>query len=316
MSKSDGKFWRRIKRPIICMINLPGKIHVKLYKAASHGKLPCPDKLYQKWDYKIFTGKKLDFKHPQTFCEKLQWLKYYYRKPEFTQLVDKYEVRRYIAEHMGEDVLIPCYGVYDTWEDIDFDALPDRFVLKCTHDSGSIAICRGKDGWDKEKAREIIETGLARNQFYLSREWPYKYVKPRIIAEAFLEQPGEPCPVDYKFFCFDGEPKFIQICSERGSETGLKEDHMDIHWEEMPIVEDCPRSGRQWEKPQTFERMKECCRAVTADKPFLRVDFYEIDGKLYFGELTFFDGGGRHPFHPEEYERLLGDWITLPEKCR
>lgn len=306
-----------VKSVILRIVRFPEKTKWKIYRAASLGKIPFPDKAFQKWDYKIHSGRKLSFKNPQTFCEKLQWLKYYYRNPEYTGLVDKYAVREYVKEKIGEEYLVPLYGVYDKWEDIDFDQLPDRFVLKCTHDSGSVVICKDKKTFDYAAAKEKIQFCLSRNQFYLSREWPYKNVKPRIIAEQFLE--GDPALglIDYKLFMFNGQFRFVLICSNRFLDGGMKQSFYDKDWQKMQIEQTAETSEtRDIERPKEFQQMIGCAENLSVGMPFVRVDFIVSQGKLYFSELTFFESGGRKPYIPQSYEEQFGEWIKLPPKMR
>ncbi|MBR5897307.1 MAG: glycosyl transferase, partial [Lachnospiraceae bacterium] len=241
---------------------------MKIYKAASLGKIPFPDKAFQKWDYKIHTGRKLNLRHPVTFQEKLQWMKYYYRNPEFTKLVDKYEVRDYVKEKIGEEYLVPLYGVYNSWNEIDFSALPDAFVIKCTHDSGSVVICKNKSAFDYDAAKKKIEEGLARNQFYLSREWPYKNVKPRIIIEKYLIDEKSGDLPDYKFFCFDGKVKILESNTERQSKTGTKTDFYTPEFELIKMKEKgYPNSNKNHSKPENFDAMKQFAETLSANYP-------------------------------------------------
>ena len=306
-----------LKNAILQVVRIPEKTKWKVYSAASLGQIPFPDKAFQKWDYKVHCGRRLSFRNPQTFCEKLQWLKYYYRNPAYTDLVDKYAVRDYVKEKIGEEYLVPLYGVYDRWDDIDFDKLPDRFVLKCTHDSGSVVICKDKATFDFEKAKEKINFCLGRNQFYLSREWPYKNVEPRIIAEQYLEGDPEFGLIDYKLFMFNGQFKFILVCSNRFMDGGMKQSFYDIDWRKMDVAQTEEISeNREIEKPKDFQRMIECAEKLSVDMPFVRVDFIVSRDKLYFSELTYFESGGRKPYIPQEFELQCGEWITLPPKMR
>ncbi len=308
---------RPLKNLILRIVRIPERIKVKIYKAASLGKIPFPDKAFQKWDYKIHTGRKLNLRHPVTFQEKLQWMKYYYRNPELTRLVDKYEVRDYVREKIGEEYLVPLYGVYDGWEEIDFSTLPNEFVIKCTHDSGSVVICTDKNSFDFESARKKIEAGLARNQFYLSREWPYKNVKPRIIIEKYLKDMATDDLPDYKFFCFEGKVRILESNTERQSSTGTKTDFYTSDFELIKMREKgYPNSNKIHSKPTKFEEMKQFAELLSSNYPFLRVDFNYADNSFYFGELTLYHCGGRMLFEPDEYNKMLGDMISLPEKIR
>lgn len=316
MSKIGKIIPKPIKAGVLWIVRRPEKLKVKIYQAAANGKIPFPDKAFQKWDYKIHSGKKLSFRNPQTYNEKLQWLKYYYHNPLQTQLVDKYEVREYIKEKFGEENLTKCYGVFDKWEEIDFAKLPDQFVVKCTHDSGSVYVCKDKKAFEYEKCKEIITKGLNRNQFYLSREWPYKNVKPRIMIEEYLHDDKTDDLIDYKFLCFNGEPRRLYTVSLRNDKYGAKEDFFDLSWNHLSIRHFYDNSTVPPTKPKNFEQMIECAKTLSKGFPHVRVDFFEANGKMYFGEMTFFDSGGRKPFTPESVDFEMGEWIILPPVMR
>lgn len=273
------------------------------------------DERYLKLLFKDRVGYKLNLKDPKTFNEKLQWLKLYDRNPEYTRMVDKYEAKQYVAERIGDEYIIPTLGVWDKFEDIDFDALPEQFVLKCTHDSGGLVICRDKSKLDKEAAREKIEKSLSRNYYWHSREWPYKNVKPRIIAEKYMEDSVTRELRDYKFFCFSGEMKAMFIASERYNEaTETRFDFFDRDFQHLDFRNGHPNADIPPAKPEKFEQMCMLAEKLAGDIPLLRVDFYDVDGKIYFGELTFSHWGGMMPFEPKQWDKKLGDWIKLPEK--
>lgn len=288
------------------------KISSFLYRVMYHTSPLFPDKLYLKLQFKHLMGYKLDLEHPKTFQEKLQWLKLYDRKPIYTKMVDKYEAKDFIAEKVGSEYIIPTLGIYNTVDEIDYDKLPNEFVIKTTHDSGTVIVCKDKSKLDKEYVRKYISERLKRRYYYSEREWPYKDVKPRIIIEKNINVNDEDLR-DYKFFCFDGEPKALYITTNRGLEGGLKEDffyadgkHMEVNqkgYYNNPVTP---------ELPNNFEKMKELARVLANGIPQLRVDFYEINDKVFVGELTFSDGGGFSPFVPGEYNRIFGDWIKLP----
>lgn len=274
-----------------------------------------PDALYLKLKYRVLMGKNLNLKNPVNYTEKLQWLKLHDRKPIYTDMVDKYEAKRYVAERIGEKYIIPTYGVWNSFDEIDFDALPDRFVLKCTHDSGGLVIVKDKSQLDKEQAREKITQCLKRNFYYSGREWPYKNVKPRILAEAYMEDSKTAELRDYKFFVFNGKAKALFIASERqkeGEET--KFDFFDMDYNHLPIKNGHPNAEVPPRKPETFEQMRVLAEKLAADVPHLRVDFYEVDGKIYFGELTFSHWTGMVPFEPAQWDKTFGDWLQLPNK--
>ena len=257
-----------------------------------------------------------DLKAPKTFNEKLQWLKLYNRKPEYTIMVDKYEAKKYVAEKLGEEYIIPTLGVWDRFEDIDFDALPDQFVLKCTHDSGGLVICRDKSKLDKEKARQKIEKSLKTNYFWQCREWPYKNVKPRIIAEKYMVDESGYDLKDYKFFCFDGKVKLCMIERDRAKgRNGHAVDFFDRNFGHQNItVDGYPNAAQAYEKPTNYDELIAIAEKLATDIPHIRVDLYNINSRCYFGELTFFQASGCIQFSPPEWDKVLGGWIELPKK--
>ena len=273
------------------------------------------DKAYIKLEYFRRLHKFPNLKNPKTFNEKLQWLKLYDRKPIYTTMVDKYEAKKYVADIIGEEYIIPTIGAWDKFEDIDFDALPDQFVLKCTHDSGGLAICRDKSKFDIKKARNKINKSLKRNYYWANREWPYKDVKPRIIAEKYMVDESGYELKDYKFFCFNGEMKLLFVAKDRGLETEeTKFDFFDEDFNHLPLTNGHPNSEPPYFKPDNFDEMKELAEKLSENIPQLRVDFYNINGKIYFGELTFFHWSGLMPFDPPEWDLKIGEFIKLPEK--
>lgn len=270
-----------------------------------------PDEAYLKLMYYAHFGQKLNLDHPKTYNEKLQWLKLYDRNPRYTDMVDKQEVKRIITETIGEGYVIPTLGVWDDPEQIDFEALPDSFVLKTTHDSGTLVVCRDKNCLDRDVARKTMRKSLNNDYFYWAREWPYKNVKPRIIAEAYMEDSKTGELRDYKWYCFNGEPKIMAIFCGRGKgETTVDyfdsgDRHLDLFW-------GYPAASTEPEKPSSYEEMKRIAADLSRDIPCLRVDFYEVDGKPYVGELTFFDGAGFDRIQPREWDERIGSWIVLP----
>ncbi|MBE6712970.1 MAG: glycosyl transferase [Ruminococcaceae bacterium] len=265
--------------------------------------------------FRVIMGKSLHLKNPVTFNEKLQWLKLYDRKPIYTTMVDKYEAKKFVSEKIGEEYIIPTLGVWNSFDEIDFDSLPEQFVLKCTHDSGGLVIVKDKAKMDRAAAKEKIESCLKKNFYYSGREWPYKNVKPRILAEAYMEDEKTAELRDYKFFCFDGKAKALFVASERqkeGEET--KFDFFDMDYNHIPVTNGHPNAETPPEKPKTFEQMRALAEQLSAGIPHLRVDFYEVNGKIYFGELTFAHWSGMVPFNPEEWDTTFGSWITLPSR--
>lgn len=271
------------------------------------------DEAYIRLNWRRRMHYRLNLDNPQTYNEKLQWLKLHDRKPEYTQMVDKYEVKQYVADKIGAEYIIPTLGVWDRFEDIDFNSLPNQFVLKCTHDSGGLVICRDKDTLDLNNARKKINNSLKRNYYYSGREWPYKNVKPRIIAEQYMEDPQSGDLRDYKIFVFNGVAKVLFVASERQKvDEETKFDFFDVEFNHLPFTNGHPNAKIEPKKPRNFEQMLRLAEKLSENIPQLRVDFYEIENKIYFGELTFFHWGGMMPFEPEEWDRTLGEWITLP----
>ena len=272
------------------------------------------DKLFLKTMFRHFMGTELNLNNPKTFSEKLQWLKLYDRKPEYTRMVDKYEAKKYVAGIIGEEYIIPTLAVYNSTSEIDLEALPDKFVLKCTHDSGSVAICKDKKTFQKREAFAILEKGLSKNYFWQNREWPYKNVKPRIIAEPYMEDIETQELRDYKFFCFDGKVKALFIAEDRQGAEETKFDFFDADFHHLDIRNGHPNADTPPAKPHSFEKMKEMAEKLSQGIPHLRVDFYEANGKIYFGELTFSHWSGFTPFEPEEWDLKFGEWLHLPSK--
>lgn len=257
-----------------------------------------------KKDFKRRLGYELNLKCPETFNEKIQWLKAFYYDPIMTQCADKYEVREIIADQIGEQYLVPLYGVYDRAEDIPLRELPKEFVLKPNHASGHVILCHDKNSMEWDKEYKKLNRWLKENYYYQNGEWVYRDIKPRIICEHLLH--GE--MIDYKFMCFYGEPKLLFTCSER--ETGLKVTFFDMNFHKLPFIRKYP-SSNNIQKPEFFDDMVRCSKILSKRFPFVRVDFYENEGKLYFGELTFFPGNGMEYFEPEEWDKKIGDLLDL-----
>lgn len=282
------------------------------YHMAAKGYLNwLPDKEYLKLMYRLKVGRKLHLDNPKTFNEKLQWLKLYNRKEFYSSLVDKYEVRQYVKKKVGEQYLVPIFGVWDKFDDIDFNMLPRKFVIKCTHDSGGVIICKDKDKLNMTEARNKIQSCLDRNFYYWGREWPYKNVKPRIIVEQYLEDESGDEIKDYKFMVFNGKVKCSFVCSERYSEEGLAVDFYDLNWNKMPFMRKYRNSDKVIEKPKNYEKMIELAEKLSVDMIFDRIDFYEINGNIYFGEITLYPGGGFEKFIPEKYDTILGEMLEI-----
>ena len=275
-----------------------------------------PAEKFLKRLYRIRMGREPDLETPETYTEKLQWLKLYDHRPEYTVMVDKFEVKQYVAEKIGPEYVIPLLGVWERAEDIDFDALPQRFVLKTTHDSGSYVVCKDKSKLDIPAARARMAKFLKRKYYDCNREWPYKNVKPRIIAEQYMEDSRSGELRDYKFFTFGGVPKVLYIAQGRGRGEPTVADFFDMEFNHLPFTIDHDMAQVPPEKPENFALMQELAAKLSEGTPQLRVDFYEVDGKVYFGEMTFFHCSGTEAFHPESWDRKFGDWVVLPPKHR
>lgn len=272
-----------------------------------------PDWLYLSLKYRKRTGFNLNLRNPKTYTEKLQWLKLYDRKPLYTTLVDKFAVKKYVAEKLGEEYIIPLIGVWDDVNDIDFDALPDQFVMKCTHDSGGLEICKDKATFDFDAAKRRIDKILKNNFYWVSREWPYKNVPPRVIIEKYMQDSETGELRDYKFFTFNGVPKVMYIATGRGTGETYG-DFFDMDFNHLDMAIDHKTAPVIPQKPHNFEEMKNAAQKLAEGIPQVRVDFYEIDGKVYFGEMTFFHCGGFERFHPESLDAIWGEWVDLPPK--
>lgn len=284
------------------------------YLAARGKKANEPSEVLLKKLYRYNMGRELDLENPVLYTEKLQWLKLYDHRPEYAVMVDKYAAKQYVAERIGSQYVIPILGVWNRVEDIDFNALPQRFVLKTTHDSGGIVICKDKSKLDIPAARNKLNRFLKRRYYDCNREWPYKYVQPRVMAEAYMEDTTSGELRDYKFFTFNGEPKVLYIAQGRGRGEPTVADFYDMDFKHLPFTIDHDTAKVPPEKPACFEEMKRLAAMLSQGTPQLRVDFYEVDGRAYFGEMTFFHCSGMAAFHPESWDRKFGDWVTLPPK--
>lgn len=271
------------------------------------------DKTFLKKCFRAYMGSAPDIDNPQTFNEKLQWLKLYNRQPEYSIMVDKYRVREYIAQMLGEEYLIPLLGVWNNPNEVDFNTLPNKFVLKCNHNSGrGMCICKDKSALDIEFVKRQLQEGLDEDYYALYREWPYKNVPRRIIAEKFMQNADGSDLQDYKIHCFNGTPRFILVCKDRFSDSGLTEDFFDVQWKHMFVARpNHPNSSTSIPAPQNLGVMLDFARKLACDIPFIRVDFYEISGKVYFGELTFFPASGLEKFEPDSWDKRFGDWLDL-----
>ncbi len=273
------------------------------------------DKFYLKVYYRLCIGKRLNLNHPKTFTEKLQWLKLHNTSELCTQLVDKYSVRDFIKDKIGEKYLIPLLGVWEHFDEIDFDSLPNEFVLKTNHGSGGVITCKDKSKLNKEAVKKQLEESLRKNYFWASREYPYKNVHPKIIAEKFMKGEDGNAPVDYKFFCFSGEPKVLFFASERDNRQNLppKFDYYDMELNHLPVRSKGHENAQvKLSMFPELEEMKRVARILSEGFPHVRVDLYLVKGQIYFGEMTFHHDGGLVPFIPEEWDEKFGNMIKLP----
>lgn len=273
-----------------------------------------PTKLYLQLFYFATTRKFIDFKNPKGYCEKLQWLKVNEKNTEYSKLVDKLAVREHIKNVLGEDYLFPLLGYWQSFDEIDFSKLPNEFVLKCNHDSGSTKVIKNKSELtqaDFDEMKVFYTKRLSRDFYYAGREYPYKGIKPYIIAEQLMidETAPEKSIEDYKFFCFNGEPKVMFVATDRA--TDCKFDFFDMDFNHLDLVNIHPNADKPIPKPEKFEEMKELAAKLSKDMRHVRIDLYELNGKIYFGEYTFFHGGGFQLCHPVKWEQRLGDWIDI-----
>lgn len=283
-----------------------------------------PDVVYVKWLYYLKMGEKLDLKNPQTFSEKLQWLKLYNRRPEYTLMVDKYAVKDYVASIIGREYVIPTLGVWNKPEDIEWEKLPNKFVLKTTHGGGNtgVVICKDKTSFNKEKAIEKLNKSLKKDIYRVLREWPYKNVPRRILAEQYIE----PCPntkdlPDYKWYCFGGEPKYCQVITNRSTEETI--DFFDADWNHQDFIGLLPsenstlkKSDKTPECPSDLALQVRIAKELSKEYPFSRIDLYSINDKTFFGEITFYPASGFGTFEPGKYNVMLGKMLLLPGEKR
>lgn len=269
------------------------------------------DETYLKLIFRCETGKKLNLKSPVAFNEKLQWLKLYDKRPEYSKYVDKYEVRDYIRNTIGEQYLIPLIGVYDKASDIPWDMLPDKFVLKCTHGSHSNIICTDKKKLNIKESTEILDKWMNKSWYWFGREWPYKKLKPRILCEEFISE-NDNAPEDYKVMCFHGKAKLVQFHKNRFREN-RELDFYDINWGKKSIsFVSLPNSKTAIPKPVNFDQMIIMSEILSKDKYYVRIDWYIVRSKLYFGEITLYDASGFHSLDKYDDDLMMGSWITLP----
>ncbi len=273
-------------------------------------------KEYLKKKYQAKMGHLLSLGYPKTFNEKLQWLKLYDHKQQYTLMSDKVLVKDYVSKKIGEQYVIPTLGVWDSAEDVDFEALPEKFVIKCNHNSGlGMYICKDKSQMDISQVKKGLAKGLWQNYYLTGREWPYKDIPRKILAEQYLENSEAGGLTDYKIHCFNGVPRFVLVCKDRFAQSGLTEDFYTPDWEHMPVKRpNIPIASSPIPKPEKLEEMLHLAEKLSKDIPFVRVDFYFVEGQIYFSELTFFPASGFAPFEPEAWDKTFGDWLILPKR--
>lgn len=271
------------------------------------------DYLFLKVKFRLMMGYWPNLKNPETFNEKIQWLRLYGYRPIYTMMVDKIAVKEYVKDIIGEEHIIPTLCVWNSFDEINFDALPNQFVLKCNHDSASVIVCKDKSSFDREAAKQKLEFCLKRNYYWSGRDKPYKYVKPKIFAEKYIDMADSEELVDYKFYCFDGVPQYCQVITGRNSKMTI--DFFDLNWKHLPFLKSGkPFSADHLERPKHFEEMIELSRRLSIGLPFIRVDLYDIGKQILFGELTFYPNGGWGKFSPHDWDYKLGEMIKLPNK--
>ena len=298
-----NSFLRLVKKPKFILLKL-----------AQKSSFPLSDELFYELCYEYILGSKLDLSNPKEFAEKLQWLKLHDRKPIYTTMVDKYEGKEYIARKIGKEHVIPTLGKWGKFKDINFDKLPEKFVLKTTHDSGGVVICTDKSKFDYKAAEKKLNKSLKTNYYRMWREWPYKNVKKMIIAEEFLEPEGGSL-IEYKFMCFNGKVEYIFVITGKNEKKGT---HITVYsrdWKRENFHrDDYPAEDIDFKKPEQLSEMIKIAEKFSREIKFLRVDMYNIKGRIYIGELTLYPTAGFARFEPKEYNMILGDMIDLNTK--
>ena len=270
----------------------------------------APNRVYVRKVYREKTGKELDLKHPRTFNEKIQWLKLYYRNPILTRMADKVEAKEVVRERLGSDRSVPTAAIFDNPGEIRLDDLPEALALKATHGSGWNIISRDKSELDENEVRSYFRFWLGKSYYMYSKEWAYKYIRPRVICEPLLMDEHGELPLDYKVFCFSGKPQFVQVDFDRF--TNHTRAFYDCEWRKQPFSVGYPLSKKTLDRPQQLERMLDLARVLSAELPFLRVDQYVVSGEIFIGELTAYPGNGLEKFTDETWNRKLGDLLELP----
>lgn len=266
------------------------------------------DKVYIKLIYKIEFGKKLNLKNPQTFNEKMNYLKIYDRNLKYSSLADKKLVKEYVSNLIGDEYVIETYNSWTNTDVMNIDDLPDEFVLKCNHDSNGVIICRDKNNFDLDEAKRRLEKSLKKNYYYQLREWPYKNIKPQIIAEKFIEDTDSDDLRDYKFLCFNGEPKYVYVTVKNDN---IYENYYDLNFNVVDINHGFPRHVPEFKKPKNFNKMIEIVKRLSYGIPFIRIDLHNVNGKIYFGEFTFYDWGAMRPYINEDIDLKLGNMLDI-----
>ncbi|SFN78717.1 TupA-like ATPgrasp [Pseudobutyrivibrio sp. UC1225] len=283
----------------------------KIYLLIENACRFIPDRMWIKFRFIFLMKKKCNLDNPKSFSEKIQWLKLNEHFDEYTSWCDKVEAKNLVKPYVGEEHIIPTIGVWDDFDEIDFDKLPEKFVLKCNHDSGGVVICKDKEHFDKKKARAKLRQCLHRDYYLNGREWPYKNIERKILAEPYIEpEKGKEELTDYKFMVFNGEVKCTFTCTDRYS-SGLKVTFFDKGWNVLPFDRKYPRSTEKIEKPKNYEWMIEVAEEIAHNWRFARVDFFEVGEKAYFGEVTFYPGSGMERFYPEKWDYILGSWLRI-----
>lgn len=292
-------------------------MYTRIFDALNYRKMLnwLPDKVFLNAAFRARFGRKLDLKNPKTFNEKLQWMKLYNRNPVYTMMVDKYLVRNYVREIIGEEYLIPLLGAWDDPDKIDFDKLPMQFVLKCNHNSGlGMCICKDKNKLDIAKVKNDLRKGLKQDYYLTGREWPYKNVPRKIIAEKYMVDESGYELKDYKYYCFDGKVRIVMINSDRMSSLETKANYFDENYQPLDFVWGYENAKIPPAKPEKFEEMKSLAEKLSKGIPHVRIDFYQTPQGIFFGEMTFFDGSGFDAIEPIEWDYKIGSWINLPRK--
>ena len=288
------------------------KLKKATYRVLKNFKF-LPNRRLLKIRYRYYTDEKLNLEHPKKFNEKITWLKLHFHVPILTQLADKFCVREYVSKKIGDQYLNELYKVYYNVDEINFDELPNSFVLKGAHGSSLNLIVKDKSKLDIAAAKKAMHKWMRHCQYKkVGLEWAYKNIEPKIIAEKYLEEAGKDVLYDYKFFCFNGEPKFLQIDIERGVKDYRC--YYDLNWLKLPFsISKRPMFNYNVPKPSNFEEMKSLAASLAGNLPFARVDFYSVNSKTIFGEITFYPEDGKVNFLPEEYNSIIGDYLTLPK---